>query len=49
LPNGNTLVTFSQGGLIHEVDSTGKLVMSLKTSGFGYTEFRESLYGAPPR
>ena len=47
LPNGNTLVTFSQGGQIHEVDSTGKLVMSLKTTGFGYTEFRDSLYGPP--
>jgi hypothetical protein len=49
LPNGNTLVTFSLAGQMHEVDSTGKLVMTIKTTSFGYSEFRESLYGQPPR
>jgi hypothetical protein len=49
LPNGNTLVTFSAGGQIHEVDSSGALLMSLRASSFGYAEFRESLYGPPPR
>ena len=48
LSNGNTLVTFSTSGNIHEVDPSGKLVMTLKTSSFGYSEFRESLYGPPP-
>ena len=49
LPNGNTLVTYSQDGNMHEVNATGQLVMSLKASSFGYADFRESLYGPPPR
>lgn len=49
LSNGNTLVTFSTAGTIHEVDSNGKLVMSIKTTSFGYADFRPSLYGPPPR
>jgi hypothetical protein len=51
LPNGNILVTFSTSAQIHEVTPTGTLVMKVTTSsnsGFGYSEFRESLYGPPP-
>jgi hypothetical protein len=51
LPNGNLLVTFSTGAQIHEVTPAGTQVMKItttNTSGFGYSEFRESLYGPPP-
>jgi len=51
LPNGNILITFSTSAQIHEVTPTGTLVMKATTSsttGFGYSEFRESLYGPPP-
>jgi hypothetical protein len=51
LPNGNTLVTFSSAGEIHEVTSTGQLVQKLDSSAnsFGYAEFRKTLYGPPLR
>jgi len=49
LPNGNTLVTFSVPGTIHEVSPTGQLVMSLDTASVGYAEYRDSLYGPPLR
>jgi hypothetical protein len=51
LPNGNTLVTYSTAGQIHEVSPTGALVQRLQSSGnsFGYAEFRKSLYGPPLR
>jgi hypothetical protein len=48
LPNGNTLVTFSSGAVMHEIDPSGGLVQSISGPG-GYAEWRESLYGAPPR
>jgi len=48
LPNGNTLVTYSVTGNIHEVSPSGQLVWSLKTNNFGYSEWRETLYGPPP-
>lgn len=51
LPNGNVLITFSNSAQIHEVTTSGTLVMKVSTnanSGFGYSEFRESLYGPPP-
>jgi hypothetical protein len=48
LPNGNILVTFSTSGQIHEIDPSGKLVMKIAASSYGYSEFRESLYGPPP-
>ncbi len=51
LPNGNILVTFSTSGQIHEVTPSGTLVMKIAApsgQGFGYSEFRESLYGPPP-
>ena len=49
LPNGNTLVTYSVPGTIHEVSPTGQLVMSLDTASLGYAEYRDSLYGPPLR
>jgi len=49
LPNGNTLVTYSVPGTIHEVSPTGQLVMSLDTASVGYAEYRDSLYGPPLR
>ena len=51
LPNGNTLVTYSTAGQIHEVSPTGTLVQRLQSSAnsFGYAEFRKSLYGPPLR
>jgi hypothetical protein len=51
LPNGNILVTFSTGGQMHEITPTGTLVAKYTApsgQGFGYAEFRESLYGPPP-
>ena len=51
LPNGNTLVTYSTGGQIHEVSPTGTLVQRFtsSTNAFGYAEFRKTLYGPPLR
>jgi hypothetical protein len=52
LENGNTLVSYSQMGVVHEVSPTGVLLqeMSWELSGaFGYTMHRKSLYGPPPR
>jgi hypothetical protein len=48
LPNGNTLITYSNGGAILEVDPSWNLVQTLKGS-FGYAEWRETLYGPPAR
>ena len=48
LPNGNNLVTFSTSGQIHEMTPSGTLVAKFTSTAFGYTEFRESLYGPPP-
>jgi hypothetical protein len=48
LPNGNYLVTFSTSGQIHEISPSGTLVAKFTSSSFGYSEFRESLYGQPP-
>ena len=47
LPNGNTLVTFSTGGFIHEVSPSGELLQTIEANTFGYSNFRESLYGPP--
>lgn len=52
LPNGNTLVVYSNSGEIHEVDEQGNLVESLSaglSGAFGYIEARPTLYGPPPR
>jgi hypothetical protein len=49
LPNGNYLATFSQGGQIHEITPAGALVQRITAGGFGYAEFRKSMYGPPLR
>ena len=49
LPNGNTLVTFSNNGMIYELDPAWNVVQTLAASSFGYSEWRETLYGAPSR
>jgi hypothetical protein len=52
LPNGNTLVTYTSAGTIHEVDPDRNLVQSLTWSlggAVGYVQRRDSLYGPPPR
>jgi hypothetical protein len=48
LPNGNYLVTFSTSGQIQEISPAGALIATFTSLSFGYAEFRESLYGAPP-
>jgi hypothetical protein len=51
LPNGNTLITYSSRGQIHEVDKNGELVQSFtsSTESLGYANHRPTLYGDPPR
>ncbi len=49
LPDGNALVTYSMSGLIEEVDPSGTVVQSWKSTTFGFSDFRTSLYGPPPR
>jgi len=49
LPNGNTLVVFSNEGLIEELDPSWSVVQTLSASSFGYADWRETLYGPPPR
>lgn len=50
LPGGNTLVTYSNSGIIHEITPSKELVLEITTSGqsFGYALWRDSLYGEPP-
>jgi hypothetical protein len=48
LPNGNALVTYSNQGVIQEVDSSWQLLQEITTLGVGYTVRRNSLYGPPP-
>jgi hypothetical protein len=51
LPNGNSLITYSNKGAIVEVDSSWNVVQTLTSSSgaFGYADWRETLYGAPSR
>ncbi len=54
LENGNTLVVFSLGGAVHEIDGNGNLVQSLEWAGLsgaglGYASKRKTLYGPPPQ
>ena len=49
LPNGNILVTASQMGQITEITPGGQVVATFKGMAFGYSEYRDSLYGPPPR
>ena len=48
LPNGNTIVAFSNASVIHEIDPSGALVQTISGPG-GYADWRETLYGPPPR
>lgn len=50
LPNGNTLVTYSNSGLMHEVNGATQLVQSFAWAsggGLSYADRRMRLYGAP--
>ncbi len=56
LPNGNTLITYSEAGEMREISAAGELVRSFQVWGstgtrrrFGYADFREILYGPPLR
>lgn len=52
LDNGNTLVTYSVAGTVHEVDASGALVQEfswLAGATLGYATKRSTLYGPPPR
>jgi hypothetical protein len=53
LANGNTLVTYSTGGEVREVSTSGSVLQTIKVSGsgnlIGFSEKRKSLYGPPPR
>jgi len=56
LPNGNTLITYSEAGEMREISAAGELVRSFQVSSstgarrrFGYADFREILYGPPLR
>ena len=51
LPNGNTLVTYSNSGTMHEVSPDGRLLQKSTWNvlgGIGYTVRRSTLYGPPP-
>jgi len=49
LPGGNTVVFYSNAGIVHEVDPDGALVQSFKlATGSGYGSHRPALYGTPP-
>ena len=52
LDNGNTLVTYSIQGVVHEVDQNGSLLQELSWgsgAAIGYSMKRQSLYGPPPK
>ena len=49
LPGGNTLITYSNSGIIREIDDDGESVQEIRTASLGYATFRSSLYGPPPR
>jgi hypothetical protein len=50
--NGNSLATYSNAGIFHEVNASGTLLESLEFStggGVGYAMKRQTLYGPPPK
>ncbi len=50
LDNGNTLVTYCNAGILHEVNAEKQIVQSWQfANGVGYADHRPSLYGAPVR
>ena len=49
LPNGNSVVTFSSNGVIHEIDANKQLVReTVIGDSIGYSTKRATLYGPPP-
>jgi len=48
LPNGNTLITYSQAGSALEVDPSWAPVQTIE-GVWGYADWRETLYGPPAR
>jgi hypothetical protein len=52
LPGGNTLVDFSNDGVIQEVDPSGQVLLEITGPGamnsFGYATWRPTLYGPSP-
>jgi hypothetical protein len=49
LPGGNTLITYSNDGHMQEIDAQGNVVLQINaSSSFGYSLWRETLYGPPP-
>jgi hypothetical protein len=48
LPGGNTLVSYATDGKLVELDSSWNVVQTF-TVRAGYTNFRPTLYGPPPR
>jgi hypothetical protein len=51
LPGGNTLITYSNEGLIQEIDAQRNVVLEIDggtNNSFGYSLWRETLYGPPP-
>jgi hypothetical protein len=48
LPSGNTVITYSNAGVILEVDASWNTVQTLKGT-FGYADWRPTLYGPPER
>jgi hypothetical protein len=52
LDNGNTVVTYSDSGVIHEVDANGNLLQEITWQlggALGYVMKRQTLYGPPPK
>jgi hypothetical protein len=52
LSNGNTVIGYSTQGVLHEVSSSGTLLLEWKWplgASFGYIQKRATLYGPPPR
>jgi hypothetical protein len=49
LPEGNTLVTYSNDSIIQEIDPDRNVVLEVDGGGyaFGYASWRKSLYGPP--
>jgi hypothetical protein len=49
LPGGNTLITYSNAGVLFEVTPEGESVKEFVTDSLGYAMHRKSLYGPPPK
>ena len=52
LPNGNTLVSYCDSGVIHEVDPNGNRLQQFQWGlggALGYVNKRPTLYGPPPK